>query len=135
MSLCRHPEAYTKDRATLLAVSAPVHTFIFDSPDRALLFVRRVFATCRDVVTLRDGCCVFAIDGHLPRQGDILKKIAQNLSHSSKPPPLPPKRETLTEPDEIVDMDEVEDGTEGGEAEENESEVEENKSEVKGNKK
>jgi hypothetical protein len=87
-------------------VAAPVHTFIFDSPERALLFVRRVVATCRDVVTLRDGCCVFAIDGHVPRQGEILKKIAQNL-HSSIPPPLK-RMPTLTEPDEIVDLDELE---------------------------
>lgn len=85
--------------------SAPVHRFTFDSPDRALHFVRQVFVQCFDVVTFRDNCTVLVIDGHMPKQTQKLLDLAKELGSvppgSLPPPPLPTDRPsrvpTLTE--------------------------------------
>jgi hypothetical protein len=90
-------------------VAAVSHTFTFDSPERALLFVRQVFANCQDVATFRDGVTVRVIDGHHPPQTEKLTRLARTLGSSSIPPPLPggrvSKLPTLSEAEEI-DVDE-----------------------------
>lgn len=87
------------------------HKFIFETPERALLFVRQVFATCADVATFRDDVVVLVLDAHRPPQTDKLVKLAQKLGSSSVPPPLPSERISRSptlpepEPDGTLDID------------------------------
>jgi hypothetical protein len=86
---------------------APVYRFTFDSPERALQFVRQVFMQCFDVVTFRDECTVRVMDGHTPRQLDKLLALANDLG--SIPPALPymPTR-APTRPEDMIDDIDIE---------------------------
>ena len=70
---------------------AITHRFVFDSPDRARLFVRQVLAACEQVATMRHDATVWVIDGQQPPQTEKLASLAQS-GPSSIPPPLPHER-------------------------------------------